>query len=89
MPDGRDVHVVKVGAAPGAVLEVLTLGAAAHRLEVRAGDGQRRNVVLGHATVEERLASKDFVGGTIGRYANRIDHGRFTLAGPRRPGADQ
>jgi galactose mutarotase-like enzyme len=81
MPDGRDVHVLTLGTPPGTVLEVLTLGATAHRLEVTAGDRQRRNVVLGHATVEERLASEAYVGGTIGRYANRIDRGRFTLDG--------
>jgi galactose mutarotase-like enzyme len=81
MPDGRDVQVLRLGTSPGVVLEVLTLGATAHRLEVTGGDGQRRNVVLGHATVEERLASEQYVGGTIGRYANRIDRGRFTLDG--------
>lgn len=81
MPDGRDVHVLRLGTDPGPELELLTLGAAAHRLEVTAGDGLRRNVVLGHGTVEERLASTDYVGGTIGRYANRIGRGRFTLDG--------
>ncbi len=49
-----------------------------HRLWVTDGNGLRRNVVLGHATAEEYLTSKDFVGGTIGRYANRISGGRFT-----------
>lgn len=81
MPDGRDVRLLTIGAAPGPVVEVLTLGATVHRLEVTGGDGVRRNVVLGHAGVEERLASSDYVGGTIGRYANRIAAGRFTLDG--------
>jgi aldose 1-epimerase len=60
---------------------VLTLGATVHRLLVQAGDGVRRNVVLGHPDVAERLASSDYLGATIGRYANRIDGGRFELAG--------
>jgi aldose 1-epimerase len=81
MPDGRDVHVLRIGAEPGVTLELLTLGATAHRLEVAGGDGVRRNVLLGHATVAERLASGDYVGGTIGRYANRIAGGRFELDG--------
>ena len=63
------------------MLELLTLGATAHRLEVATGDGHRRNVVLGHGTLEERLASRQYVGGTIGRYANRIDRGSFTIDG--------
>ena len=81
MPDGRDVHVLTIGAVPGPVVEVLTLGATVHRLLVTGADGGRRNVVLGHADVEERLASGDYLGGTIGRYANRIAAGRFPLAG--------
>ena len=81
MPDGRDVRLLTIGAEPGPVVEVLTLGATVHRLVVACGDGKRRNVVLGHPDVEERLASGDYIGGTIGRYANRIAGGRFTLDG--------
>ena len=81
MPDGRDVRLLTIGTEPGPVLEVLTLGATVHRLVVACGDGERRNVVLGHPDVEERLASGDYIGGTIGRYANRIAGGRFTLDG--------
>lgn len=76
MPDGREVRVLTIGSSPGPVVEVLTLGATVHRLLV---DG--RNVVLGHADVAGRLASSDYVGGTIGRYANRIAGGRFPLGG--------
>jgi aldose 1-epimerase len=81
MPDGRDVHLLTIGAEPGPVVEVLTLGATVHRMVVAGGDGERRNVVLGHPDVAERLASSDYLGGTIGRYANRIAAGRFPLAG--------
>ena len=81
MPDGQEVELLTVGTAPGPVVEVLTLGAAVHRLEVTCGDGPRRNVVLGHASVSDRLASDAYLGATIGRYANRIARGRFELAG--------
>jgi len=75
------VQVLTIGSEPGPVLEVLDLGATVHRLWVTGGDGIRRNVVLGHATPEEHLESVDYVGGTIGRYANRIKGGRFPLEG--------
>ena len=79
MPDGREVLVLTIGRDPGVVVELLTLGAAAHRLDVPCGDGRRRNVVLGHAGVEERLSSGAYLGGTIGRYANRIARGQVVL----------
>ncbi|GAA1940059.1 aldose 1-epimerase [Marmoricola bigeumensis] len=70
-----------VGAAPGPVVEVLTLGAALHTLTVTCGDGVRRNVALGHRSVEDRLASPAYVGATVGRYANRIAGASFELDG--------
>ncbi len=85
LPDGRAVRRLVLGAAPGPVLHLLDLGATAHRLEVTAPDGVRRNVLLGLPTPAAYLASTDYLGGTIGRYANRIAGGRFDArrrAGP-------
>jgi aldose 1-epimerase len=63
------------------VLTLLDLGATVESLEVRCGDGVRRDVVLGHPTPADYLESPDYLGGTIGRYANRIAGGRFVLDG--------
>jgi len=79
--DGRSVDQIVLGKEPGLVLRILTLGATVHRLEVIGGDGSRRNVVLGHETPDDYLASTDYIGGTIGRYANRIASGRLTIDG--------
>jgi len=81
MPDGRPVERVTVGSAPGVVVDVLTLGATAHRVQVTGGDGVRRDVVLGRDTVSSLLGVEGFLGATIGRYANRIAAGRFALDG--------
>ena len=81
LPDGRSVHCFTIGEAPGVVLQVLDLGATVHRLEVAGRDGVRRSVVLGHPTVADRLASTSYLGGSIGRYANRIARGSFALDG--------
>jgi galactose mutarotase-like enzyme len=81
MPDGRRVRLIGLGSAPGPVLSLLDLGATVQSLEVECGDGRRRDVVLGQGTVEDYLASTDYLGGTIGRYANRIAGGRFVLDG--------
>ncbi len=67
---------VVLGRAPGPVLGVRSLGAAVERLEVTCGDGVRRGVVLSGAT-----DPGDFLGATIGRFANRIGGGSFVLDG--------
>lgn len=84
-----NVHIVTapapdalvLGSAPGPELHLLPLGATLHRLRVTGGDGVRRDVALGLPGPEQILAGTDFIGGTVGRYANRIAHGRFTLDG--------
>src|SRR6266540_2564154 len=81
LADGREVRRIVLGRPPGPVLHLVDLGATVHRLELTCGDGVRRNVVLGHATPEHYLASGDYLGATIGRYANRIAGGRFRLGG--------
>jgi galactose mutarotase-like enzyme len=81
LPDGRPVRRVVLGAEPGAVLTLLDLGATVQGLEVTCGDGTRRDVVLGQATPAEYLESTDYLGATVGRYANRIAAGRFQLDG--------
>ncbi len=75
------VQVLTIGSEPGPVLEVLDLGATVQRLWVTGGDGVRRNVVLGLATAEEHLDTVGVIGGTVGRYANRIKDGRFPIDG--------
>ena len=81
MPDGRPVHRLVLGRAPGPVLTLLDLGATVQGVEVTGGDGRRRDIVLGQAAPADYLASAHYLGGTIGRYANRIADGRFRLDG--------
>lgn len=45
-------------------------------------DGNMADIVLGHDTIAEYLAKPEsYFGAAIGRYANRIANGRFTLDG--------
>ena len=83
--DGRPVRRLVLGREPGPVLHLLDLGATVHRLEVTGGDGVRRNVALGLPTAQAHLDSRDYLGGTVGRYANRIAGGRFLLDGREVP----
>ncbi len=61
--------------------EVLNFGAAIHSLWVPGCDGGKRDVVLGYASVAEYEKTTDYLGSVVGRYANRIAAGRFSLNG--------
>ena len=76
---GKDVH--RVTLEDGIRAEVLTYGGIIARLEVPGREGQRDNVVLGLSTLADYETRSPSFGATIGRYANRIDGGRFTLDG--------
>ena len=76
-----NVGALVVGEASGPQLHVLPLGATVHRLLVTGGDGVRRDVCLGLPGPAVLLSSSDYLGGPIGRYANRIAGGRFALDG--------
>jgi aldose 1-epimerase len=62
-------------------------GATIHGIFVKApGDAEARNIVISFDTVEEftttpRTLRGGYYGSTVGRYANRIKEGRFTLNG--------
>ena len=58
-----------------------TYGARLVSLEAPDASGSLANVVLGYNSLELYIADKTFFGATIGRFANRIANGRFTLAG--------
>lgn len=70
-----------LGRAPGPVLHVLDRGAAVRALHVTDADGARRNVVLGHESVQAYGEDRHYLGASIGRFANRIRDGRFVLDG--------
>ncbi|MFI6325889.1 aldose epimerase family protein [Nonomuraea sp. NPDC050556] len=75
-PSGESVdrHVLSNGAMSVAVL---TLGAIVQSIELGDGAG----VVLGLPTVADYLERSRYFGAVVGRYGNRIAHGRFTLDG--------
>lgn len=61
---------------------ILTLGAMLQSLNVPGADGAPVDVVLGCDTVANCLTVGDgYLGAIVGRYANRIARGRFTLNG--------
>ena len=78
LPDGRSVEAYTLD---NGLLraEILTYGAALDRLFAPDRHGSMDNVLLTFGSLEERIANSAYQGETVGRYANRIAHARFTL----------
>jgi aldose 1-epimerase len=81
LPDGREVAEFRLTNDSGSEASILTLGATLRTCIVADALGIYDDVVLGFDTAEEYLRGSDYFGATIGRYANRIANGRFTLGG--------
>ena len=61
--------------------QILTFGATLRTLSVPDRRGEMVDVVLGYDTLEEYMARDGYLGATVGRCANRIAKGRFSLNG--------
>jgi len=81
MPDGAPVERVRLRGADGFEVTIISYGAAVQALHVPDRDGKLADVVLGHDDLQPYLASRRYFGATVGRYANRIAGGAFTLDG--------
>ena len=81
MPDGQAVEAVTLSNRNGLTASILSYGATLQALTAPGRDGRMADIVLGHATLAEYLAERRYLGVTVGRYANRLRHGRFTIDG--------
>ncbi|MCP1469246.1 aldose 1-epimerase [Sphingobium sp. OAS761] len=81
LADGTRVERITLTNANGVSAGVITLGATLQSLIVPDRDGKPGDVVLGHDTAQEYLVKPQFFGVSVGRYANRIARGRFSLDG--------
>lgn len=81
LSEDREVERITLRGAGGLEAAVLSWGATLAALHVPDAAGRLANVVLGFDTLAGYLRSGAHMGGIVGRYANRIANGRFTLDG--------
>ena len=81
LPDGTAVDLYTLTNANGLVAKVTNYGTIITELHVPDRDGQVGDVVLGFDNLEQYLKGHPYFGCTVGRVANRIAKGRFTLDG--------
>jgi len=76
--DGVDVELITLD---NGILScgIITYGAVLQSLRVPDRSGKLRDVVLGYDKIEDYECHSDYMGAVVGRVANRIAQGRFTL----------
>lgn len=81
LPDGRSVEAITLRNSKGISATVINYGAALQSLIMPDREGKPADVVLGYASLEGYLVRSEYFGATVGRFANRLAEGRFTLDG--------
>lgn len=81
LPTGETVDVITIGNARGTEVRVATYGGIILSLRTLDRVGQLDDIVLGYDDLDGYLQNSPYFGAIIGRYGNRIAHGRFTLDG--------
>jgi len=81
LPSGDSVHLFTLTNRHGLEIRVIDYGGLVISLKTRDRTGALGDIVLGYDSLAGYLKSTPYFGALVGRYANRIAGGRFTLDG--------
>jgi aldose 1-epimerase len=81
LPDGTAINIYTLRNRHGVKARITNYGGIINSLEVPDRDGHLGDVVLGFDNLDGYLKENPYFGALIGRYGNRIAHGRFKLNG--------
>lgn len=87
-PAGEDIYLFTLTNTKGSEVSIINYGAIITSFNVKLPDGNINNIVLGFDKVEnyfskEYLDGYPYFGAAIGRYANRIKNGEFSIDGKK------
>lgn len=81
LPDGRQAEQFTLTNAHGVEVRAITYGGIITVIRTPDRAGRLDDIVLGYDSLSGYLASSPYFGALVGRYANRIARGTFTLDG--------
>ena len=79
--DGKEVYLLTLTNKAGNVIRLTNYGAKINWIEVPDKNGKKDNITFGYDTFDGTVAGDMSFGSVVGRYANRIAKGKFTLDG--------
>jgi aldose 1-epimerase len=81
LPDGRQVELFTLTNARGVVVKVTNYGAIITEVHVPDRNGRLDDIALGYDSLAGYLRETPYFGAVVGRVANRVAKGHFTLDG--------
>ncbi|MEW9856647.1 aldose epimerase family protein [Novosphingobium sp. M1R2S20] len=81
LADGTAVTAITLQADNGVSATILSYGATLQKLMAPDREGKVEDVLLGYDDLKDYVDHPNYFGVTVGRYANRIAGGRFSLDG--------
>lgn len=79
--EGRPVDAFTISNATGMTVQILEFGAVIQSVVVPDVHDNCGNVALGHRDLHGYVNGADYLGAVVGRFANRIENGRFSIDG--------
>jgi len=79
--DGRPITLYTLTNSHGVEVQAMNYGGIIVSIKVPDRTGKMADIVLGHETSEGYMPNPPYIGAIVGRYANRIANGQFTLDG--------
>ncbi len=79
--DGKKVSLYTLESGNGIIMQVTNFGARVVSLWAPDKNGKKEDIVLGYDNIDRYInnTGERFLGAVVGRYANRIANGKFTL----------
>src|SRR5579872_2837052 len=81
LSDGTRIDAVDLSSRVGIRARIITLGARIQSIYTPDRSGKSGDITLGFDSPQKYFDDSNYFGATVGRFANRIGKGRFTLAG--------
>lgn len=81
LPSGEGVEALTLTNGNGVSATVITYGATLQSLIAPGRDGKTADIALGFADAAGYASNNSYFGASVGRFANRIGKGRFSLDG--------
>jgi aldose 1-epimerase len=79
--NGKEIYLLTLTNKAGNVIRLTNFGAKINWIEVPDKNGKKDNITFGYDTFEETLKGDMSFGSVVGRYANRIANGKFSIDG--------